>query len=194
MPAGSAASLPMPQGPLSPSLFARRARFKVPPPELGVRPLARGLPLRTTTQDPPRRRVLVAWNDSEAALQLQRLLVEVGYRVVGPAVSGEEAEQLIARPLALQPSPHCALVHVGLPDARRVANRLADKAVPLVWLVPDADAVLPAAHAHAPILDRPFDRAALVMAIEEAERHYLARRFYPIPPPQAAWPRIFPQL
>lgn len=194
MPAGSAASLPMPQGPLSPSSFARRARFKVPPPAPGVRPLARGLPLRTTTQDPPRRRILVAWNDSEAALQLQRLLVEVGYRVVGAAVSGEEAEQLIAPPLALQPSPHCALVHVGFPDATRVADRLAEKTVPLVWLVPDADAVLPAAHAHAPILDRPFDRAALVMAIEEAERHYLARRFYPVPPPQAAWPRIFPQL
>jgi hypothetical protein len=150
--------------------------------------------LRTTAQDPARRRVLVAWNDSEAALQLRRLLVEVGYRVVGPTGSGEEAERLIAPPLAPQPSLHCALVHVGLPDATRVADRLADKAVPLVWLVPDADAVLPAAHAHAPILDRPFERAALITAIEEAERHYLARRFYPVPPPQAAWPRIFPQL
>lgn len=184
----------MPQGPLSPSSFARSVRFRVPPPAPGVRPLAQGLPLRTAAQDPPRRRILVAWNDPEAALQLQRLLVEVGYHVVGPASSGEEAERLIAPPLALQRSLHCALVHVGLPDATRVADRLADKAVPLVWLVPHADAVLPAAHAHAPILDRPFDRAALVMAIEEAERHYVARRFYPVPPPQAAWPRIFPQL
>ena len=157
-------------------------------------PAGAGAAVANDSQDPPRRRILVAWNDSEAALQLQRLLVELGYRVVGPAGSVEEAERLIAPPLALEPSLHCALVHVGLPDATRVADRLADKAVPLVWLVPDADAVLPAAHAHAPILDRPFDRAALVSAIEEAERHHLARRFYPVPPPQAAWPRIFPQL
>jgi len=194
MSAGLAASLPMPQGPLSPSSFARRVHFTAPPPAPSVRPLARGLPLRTAAQDPPRRRILVAWNDSEAALQLQRLLVDMGYRVVGPAGSVEEAERLIAPPLALQSSLHCALVHVGLPDATRVADRLADKAVPLVWLVPDADAVLPASHAYAPIIDRPFDRAALVSAIEEAERHHLARRFYPVPPPQAVWPRIFPQL
>jgi hypothetical protein len=121
--------------------------------------------LRTIAQDSPRRRILVAWNDSEAALQLQRLLVEMGYCVVGPAGSGEAAERLIAPPLTLQPLLHCALVHVGLPDATRVPDRLADKAVPLVWLVSDADAVLPAAHAHAPILDRSFDSAALVMAI-----------------------------
>jgi hypothetical protein len=31
MPAGSAASLPMSQGPLSPSSFARQARFKLLP-------------------------------------------------------------------------------------------------------------------------------------------------------------------
>jgi len=194
MSAGSAASLSMPQGPLSPSLFAPRPRFRVPPPAPGVRPRARGLPLRTIAQDPPPRRILAAWKDSEAALRLQRLLVELGYRVVGPANSAEEAERLMAPPVAVEPSLDCALVHVELPDATRVADRLADKVVPLVWLVPDADSVLPAAHAHAPILDRPFDRAPLVMAIEEAERHYLARRFYPVPPPQAAWPRIFPQL
>jgi hypothetical protein len=108
--------------------------------------------------------------------------------------SREEAERLIAPPSALPPSLHCALVHVGLPNSARIADRLADKAVPLVWLARDADAVLPAAHAHAPILDRPFDRAAVLTTIAEAERHYLARRFYPVPPPQTAWPRVFPQL
>ena len=78
MSAGLAASLPMPQGPLSPSSFARRVHFTAPPPAPSVRPLARGLPLRPAAQDPPRRRILVAWTDSEAALQLQRLLGDMG--------------------------------------------------------------------------------------------------------------------
>lgn len=192
MPAGSAASLPLPQGPLSPTLFARRRRFKALPQEAGAP--AAPMPLHKPAEHPPRRRVLVAWNDSTAALRLQRLLGELGYRMIGPAGSRDEAERLIRRPLAARPAVDVALVHVALPEAAEIADRLAGEAVPLVWMMPDRGVVLPAMHAHAPILERPLDRAALAAAIEEAERHEAARRQYPIPPPQAAWPRIFPQL
>ncbi len=194
MPTGSAVSLPLPQGALSPSSFARRAPLRVPPQVSGLRPLARPLPLPVAADDPPHERILVAWDDSEAALRLQRLLRELGYRVVGPAASRDEAERLIAGPLRPRPPLDCALVHVGLPEAAGLVDRLANDAVPLVWLVPDRDAVLPAVHADVPILDRPFDRAALVAAIEEAQTRHPARRFYPVPPPQPVWPRVFPQL
>lgn len=192
--AGSAASLPLPQGPLCPSSFARRTRSRVLPQVPDAPALSRGLPIQKAEEYPPRRRALVAWNDSQAALQLQRLLGELGYRVIGPAACRDEAERLIRRSLPGRPPAECALIHIGLPEAAEVADRLADEAVPLVWLVPDHNAPLPAAHAHVPIVDRPFDRAALAAAIEEAETWGARRRWYPTPPPQAAWPRIFPQL
>ena len=193
MPAGSAASLPKPQGPLSPSSFARRPRFAVPPQPPGPLPLARMLPMQKAASDPPRARILIAWDDAAAALRLQRLLRELGYAVVGPTASREEAEQLVARSAVRCPID-CALVHVELPWAAAIADRLAVELTPLVWLVPDRDAVLPTAHAHAPVLDRPFDRDALVAAIDSAERQQASRRLYPMPPPQVVWPRVFPQL
>ncbi len=192
--AGSAASLPMPQGPLSPSPSARRARFTVRPPQhSGPLPLPQMLPMQKAASDPPRARILIAWGDAASALRLQRLLRELDYAVVGPAATSEEAVQLIARSTVRSPLD-CALVHVGLPGAAVIADRLAAEAVPLAWLVPDPDAVLPAAHAHAPVLDRPFDRVALVEALDAAERHQASRRLYRTLPPQAAWPRVFPQL
>jgi hypothetical protein len=192
--AGSAVSLPLPQEPLSPSSFARRPRFTLLPQQSGPSALARMLPVQKAADGPPRARILIAWNDSEAALQLQRLLHELDYAVVGPAGTREEIERLIGGPAAVRRPIDCALVHVGLPEAAAIADRLADETVPLVWLVPDCDGVLPPAHAHAPLLDRPFDRAALVAAIDEAARRQASRRLYRVPPPQAAWPRIFPQL
>lgn len=194
MPAGSAASLPMPQGPLFPSSFARRPRFTVrPQPQSGPLPLSRMLPMQKAAGDPPRARILLAWEDAIAALRLQRLLRELDYAVVGPTASGDEAVQLIERSTVRSPID-CALLHVGLPEAAALADRLAGGSVPFVWLMPDRDAVLPAVHAHAPVLDRPFDRAALVVAIDAAERQQAGRRLYRTPPPQAAWPRVFPQL
>ncbi|MBS0526939.1 MAG: hypothetical protein JSS04_25145 [Proteobacteria bacterium] len=194
MPAGSAASLPMPQGPLSPSSFARRPRFTVmPQPQSSPLPLARMLPMQKGASEPPRARILIAWHDAAAALRLQRLLRELDYAVVGPTASGNEAEQLIARSAVRSPID-CALLHVGLPGATAIADRLAAESVPFVWLVPDHDAVLPAAHSHAPALDRPLDRVALVAAMDAAERQQASSRLYRTPPPQAAWPRVFPQL
>lgn len=194
MPAGSAASLPLAQGSLFPSSFARSPRFTPPPGDPGLRPLPRRLPLQKAAADPPRARILIAWADTEAALRLQRLLRDIDYAVVGPVGSPGEVEALIARRAAVGRPIDCALVHAGLADAGAIADRLDEHAVPLVWLVPDCDAALPPGHAQAPVLDRPFDRAALVAAIDEAARRQASRRLYPIPPPQDAWPRVFPQL
>jgi hypothetical protein len=143
--------------------------------------------------DPPHARILIAWGNAAAALRLQRLLRELDYAVVGPTASRDEAEQLIARSTGRSPIDG-ALLHIGLPGATAIADRLAAEPVPFVWLVPDVDAVLPPAYSHVPVLDRPFDRAALVAAMDAAERQYAASRLYRTPPPQTAWPRVFPQL
>jgi hypothetical protein len=152
------------------------------------------LPLKGEADDPPRGRILVAWSDAEAAIRLQCLLRELGYAVVGPAGSREEVEALVARPAAARRPLDCALVHLGLPGASEIADRLAGQLIPLVWLAPGAETVLPLGHAHAPVVDRPFDRSALLAAIDEATKRGVVQRLYPVPPPQAAWPRIFPQL
>jgi hypothetical protein len=151
------------------------------------------LPAQKAAGDPPRARILIAWDDCAAALRLQRLLHELDYATVGPVASSDEVEQLVAR-AAGRRWIDCALVHVGLPDAPAIADRLTVESVPFVWLVPDCDAVLPAEHSHAPVLDRPFDRVALVAAMDAAERQQVGNRLYRTPPPQAAWPRVFPQL
>lgn len=70
--------------------------------------LSRGLPIQESEEYPPRRRDLVAWNDSEAALQL-RLLGALEYRVIGPAACRDEAERLISRSLP-RPPAECALI------------------------------------------------------------------------------------
>jgi DNA-binding response OmpR family regulator len=151
------------------------------------------LPLQKAASDPPRARILIAWDDAAAALRLQRLLRELDYAVVGPTASRDEAEQLVARSAVRRPIDY-ALVHVGLPWATDIADRLAAESVPFIWLVPDRDSALPADHSHVPALEQPFDRAGLVAAIDAAERLQASRRLYRTPPPQAVWPRVFPQL
>lgn len=193
MPIGSAASLrTLPQGPLSP--FAEtRSRTFVPSPQSwsDTTPPPRVIALQRAADDPPRGCVLLVEADPLAAFDLQRLLGEAGYRVVGPAVSADEAMRLIERmrrPLA------GALLNSQLADAASIADRLAARLVPLVWLVPAEDAALPAAHAAAPALQRPFVQHRLIEALEQASLQRAGRRVYATPPPQPVWPRVFPQL
>jgi hypothetical protein len=133
--------------------------------------------------------VLLVEADPLGALRLQRLLGDVGYCTVGPASCAEEAMRLIEccrRPLS------AALLNSELADAPTIADRLTARSIPIVWLVQTADAALPAAHANAPVLHRPFDRRGVLDAIDRASRPQ--HTIYVTPPPQAVWPRVFPQL
>ena len=200
---GSAASLPLPQEPLFPIPTARRApRLR---PALYPVPATTGAPGRIAiarpADDPPQGRVLLVHDDAGMALKLQRLLGELGWRVLGPAASVDEVGRLLARPPGGAPRIDCALVAAGLPESEAVAERLAEDGIAMVWLTEGA-AVLPPAFAHAPVLDWPpdgpldglRDRAALRAALEQARRLERGWRCYAVPPPQPAWPRVFPQL
>jgi hypothetical protein len=189
----------LPQEPLFPIPAARRApRLR---PVRHPLPATTGAPVRIAiarpADDPPHGRVLLVHDDAGVALRLQRLLGELGWRVLGPAASLDEVERLLTRPQPGALPIDCALVAAGLPDSAAVAERLADDGIGLVWLA-DGAATLPASFAHAPVLDWPLDgprdRAALRAALEEARRLDRGRSCYPVPPPQAAWPRVFPQL
>src|SRR5437764_9883537 len=100
MPIGSAASLPgiLPQAPLSPFPIVRRdRRLSLVPQSSGQIAPPRRLPLEAAAEDPPRGRILVVDEDTGATLELQRVLREAGYRVVGPAASAAEAKRLAER-------------------------------------------------------------------------------------------------
>jgi len=140
----------------------------------------------------PRERILVVEDQAVVALDLQRTLREAGYRVIGPATSLPAVEGLLAR----------GRIDAAIVDAdvgRRafvLADRLADASVPVLFLA-DGTNPLPARHAGAPILEKPFSRPRLLEALENV---LTARRLadeeltYAISPPPASWPRVFPQL
>jgi len=195
MPIGSAASLPgsLPQAPLHPFPMARRSR---PSPLVawssGAAAPPRLLPLQKAADDPPRGRILVVENDAAAALGLQGLLQDAGYRVVGPAGCAEEAVRLIERGHG-QPIT-CAMLSADVADVGPLADRLEALSIPYIWVSEAANAILPAVHAYAPLLRKPFGRGELLEALDEATRQGAGRRCYAIPPPQPVWPRVFPQL
>jgi hypothetical protein len=187
MPVGSAASLPQPQVPLHPSSFVRpreRRFLRVPHTAGTIAPL-RFLPC--TVDDPPRGRVLLATTNAPAALEIQRMLRDVGYRLVGPATSVKEVERLLKR-TASGRRIDCAVVDLGLCEASAVAELMAVERIPLVFL---ASPLNDTAQGDGPVVHMPCDPKTLVTAIDTATRR---NRPYPVPPPQPVWPRVFPQL
>jgi hypothetical protein len=196
MPMGSAASLPgtPPQALLSSIAMARRdRRFPMVPRSDGAASPPSLLPLQKTAEDPPRGRILLAQPDATGALEVKRLLCGSGYRLIGPAASFQDAERMIDPDEAACRPPTCALLAVAFCGAASIADRLADRGVPFIWLA-DAAGTLPPVQSAAPVLRRPFDRRELLEAIENTIRRGADRRFYTTPPPQPVWPRIFPQL
>jgi CheY-like chemotaxis protein len=194
---GSAASLPgpVPQAPLHPFPTARSARsVGLAPQSSGRAAPPRMMPLVKAADDPPRGRILLVDGDASKGLEVQRLLHGSGYRVVGPAASVSEAEHLLERAAAAGRPVACALLDIDLDGARSIADRLAARVIPVIWLSSGANPVLPASHMGAAVIRRPCGREALLDAIEDAIRQAAGRRLYTTPPPQPVWPRIFPPL
>lgn len=142
--------------------------------------------------DTSRGRILVVEDQAVVALDLQRTLREAGYRVVGPATSLPAVEGLLARGRI-----DAAIVDA---DAGRLAfvlaDRLADAGVPVLFLTARSNP-LPARHAGAPVLEKPFSRPRLLEALENvlaAPRLADEELPYAISPPPMNWPRVLPQL
>jgi CheY-like chemotaxis protein len=193
----SAASLPGhgQEAPFPPfHSFRRHGRLSVVPRTAVASAPQRQLPRTALADDPPRGRILVVTDKAPLALDVQRALRDAGYRAVGPAASADEAERLTdRRPI------DGAVVDLQLDDgaAAIVADRLAHRSIPFVWLTKPLVATIPRTHAFAPVVTNPFKGEDLIQTLERAlSAKYLssADRFYPVPPPQEVWPRVFPQL
>ena len=193
---GSAASLPghEPGAPLPIFRpFGPSAGLSIAPAAMSQGAPPRRLPARLA-DDPPLGRILVIEDNAVVALDLQRILREAGYRVVGPASSLSDAERLIARgPI------DCALLDIDLEAGRAaaMADRLDRAGIPFVFVTSDSRRDLPDKHAGRPVVAKPCTKDRVLEAVKRAMSAGADEEsgiWYPTAPPSVSWPRVFPQL
>ncbi len=122
----------------------------------------------------PRRRVLIAEDESIIRLDLREMLIHAGYEVCAEAPSGEEAVRL-----ARETEPEAAVLDVRMPGmtgieaARRI---LAERPIPIVMLTAYADSDTVAEAVRAGVfayVAKPFREQDLLPALETAlARHH----------------------
>jgi CheY-like chemotaxis protein len=131
-------------------------------------PMAQGLrfsPPSLATLDLPQGKVLMVVDDAVVALDLQRLLREAGYRVVGPVTTVSEVQRAIERGAI-----DCAIVDLDV-DRRAplpIADLLAFADVPFVYLSTGVLGPPPVWHRHRLLVEKPFTREAVLAALEKA--------------------------
>ena len=146
------------------------------------------------TLDLPYGKVLVVVDDAIMALDLQRLLREAGYRVVGPATTVTEIQRMIRRG-----DIDCAIVDLDV-DRRAplpIADLLAFADVPFVYLTTGALGPVPSRHRRRPIVEKPFTREILLAAIDRAmakPREIANDNRWPAGGSVVPWTRVYPPL
>jgi len=145
------------------------------------------------TLDLPRGKVLLVVDDATMVLDLQRLLHKAGYRVVGPASTVVEIQRLLARG-----DIDCAILDRDV-DSRAplpIADVLAFTDVPFVYLTTHMSGTVPVWHRHRPAVEKPFNREALLAAVEKAIAKYgeVANDDRWLGGVVVPWTRVYPPL
>ncbi len=111
---------------------------------------------------PERATVLVVEDEALIAMDLQWLLEEAGYRVLGPANSTAAAMALLDGD-----EPDVALldVNLGRSDVFGVANELATRKTRVIFLTGHTVQTLPVAHRHRPLVAKPYLPHILLQAV-----------------------------
>jgi len=188
MTVGSAAFLP---GPAPAALQPISGSF--PPGAVPGTASPRRFPPALAANDWPNGRLLVVEPQAVVAFDLQRILRNAGYGVVGPVATAAEARCLIdRRPI------DAAIVDLDL-DASTVSaivELLDDAGIPAVFLSGAALEQLPERHRDRPLVHKPYTEACLLAAIRKALERAKDEDeiLYPISPPPMPWPRVMPQL
>jgi len=160
-------------------------------------PMAQGLrfsPPSLATLDLPHGKVLVVVDDAITALDLQRLLREAGYRVIGPATTVAEIQRMIQRG-----DIDCAILDLDI-DRRAplpIADLLAFADVPFVYLSTGVLGPVPSRHRHRPLVEKPFTRETLLAAVEKAmarRREVANDNRWPAGATVVPWARVYPPL
>jgi DNA-binding response OmpR family regulator len=115
-------------------------------------------------------RVLVVEDEALIAMDLQALLEDAGYQVLGPANSSAAALALID-----DEEPDVALldVNLGRSDAFGVASILTERKTQVIFLTGHTAHKLPQQHRHLPLVSKPYLPQVLLKAVERAveQRH-----------------------
>lgn len=108
--------------------------------------------------------ILVVEDEALIAMDLQALLEEAGYRVLGPANSSVAALELLQGD-----NPDVALldVNLGRSDVFSVANELAARGAKLIFLTGHTAQKLPQAHRHRPLVAKPYLPHVLLKAVQQ---------------------------
>ncbi|EAR50847.1 response regulator [Oceanicola granulosus HTCC2516] len=114
---------------------------------------------KTTAARPSRPLVLVVDDEALLAMELEMVLDEAGFEVLGPAGSVSDA-------LALIGGEHidAAVLDVNLHDERSddIADSLEACDVPFVFLTGHTREALPERHRHRPLIAKPFRESELL--------------------------------
>ena len=161
-----------------------------------MRPMTEGRrfsPPSLATLDLPRAKVLLVVDDATLALDLQCVLHKAGFGVVGPATTTAEVQRLLERG-----GIDCAIVDRDF-DRRAplpIGDVLAFADVPFVYLTSRVLGPVPVWHRHRPAVEKPFNREALLGAVEKAmekstevadDQRWLGGVVVP-------WTRVYPPL
>ena len=161
------------------------------------RPLPVGMrfsPPSLATLDLPQGKVLMVVDDAIMALDLQRLLNEAGYRVVGPAATVGEIQSMIQRG-----EIDCAILDLDV-DRRAplpISDLLAFADVPFVYLTTGVLGTISSRHMQRPTVEKPFTREAVLAAVENAmavQRKMANDNRWPARGPVVPWERVYPTL
>jgi CheY-like chemotaxis protein len=110
-------------------------------------------------------RILVVEDEALIAMDLQALLEDAGYDVLGPANTSEAALALID---GNEPDVALLDVNLGRSDAFGVATALADKKTEVIFLTGHTAHKLPQAHRHLPLVSKPYLPHVLLQAVARA--------------------------
>ena len=97
--------------------------------------------------------ILIVEDDTLIALDLQTLVENAGYNVIGPAWSVEAAVKLLEHA-----KPDLALLDINLGgiNSFRIAEMLVAKAVPFIFVTAHSRRILHDDYADRPVLEKPF--------------------------------------
>jgi DNA-binding NtrC family response regulator len=164
--------------------------FEPQPMPVGVR----FSPPSLATLNMPQGRVLVVVDDAIMALDLQRLLREAGYRVVGPATTVVEIQGMIQRG-----DIDCAILDLDV-DRRAplpIADLLTFADVPFVYLTTGMLGPVPSRHKQTPVVEKPFTAETLLAALEKAmarRRQVANDNRWPASGSVVPWERVYPPI
>ena len=110
-------------------------------------------------------RILVVEDEALIAMDLQALLEDAGYDVLGPANTSEAALALID---GNEPDVALLDVNLGRSDAFGVATALAQTKTEVIFLTGHTAHKLPQAHRHLPLVSKPYLPQVLLQAVARA--------------------------